>query len=963
MLRPLAIVLISFGFLGLLTSATQADTLVLQNGAEITPLPSQYSDSYRYYGCQDALIDPAQPLANYGRVLEQNLVGGSDRRLLVQFRNLHRAVGPGKEISAAYLVLHVDTDTWTTGNAISVYRLLRPWRQGSMSTTPQPQHWTSSWNYALYSADPNEAIAWDAAGASSAGVDRATAASAMTTTAAAYNPTAGTWRIGGLTSDVATFYETQAENFGWIIEYTEPTAATGQNVLHASESANIDLRPELVVVYADDTDPPARDVDLSVAYIARTPEYYRYEPVYNYLWFHNEYVGLLKNPGYENTQKWPNNGDVVTFTAHVQNKGLTLSSGPFAYHWKINGEVVATGVESTGIAPGGEATYDFNWIWNANDYANDTDMHCKSLDHRDRVVTFEVDTAAAIAEQCENNNSLTDFIEAPCMGFYVEQSFYDQFNETMNAVGSYSFEDWIQWHVRIWNDVFMEMSRYAGFAEDGVVERVRVQKIEVVADGVLSDGNHVPNGVTNFQIDGEWGFLTSSASQDYIDHFSKIIEWGLLHECTHQLGMVDIYTMNMESGTPSTPLKVQVRDGGDYYITRGYYPSHGGLMGGGDTRYDADYEGSGLLAGHTVGGLNSGCGCRRGYYGEYLYDIPQTVRIRILDATGDPLPNAELKLWQSSGGTIRDWLSWQPVHEGTADASGVFTLPNMDTVEDGPFTTHTGHTLHDNPWGRVNVVGSHGVFMIKVTAHGQTDYRWLMLPEVNRAYWLGNHDEYTFDIRAEIAPTSIDWTNIALSGTASSNIGGDVQYAVDGDVDTRWDAGNAAAGTYLQVDLGEPQPVAQVVLLQNTYNSDFFAQFHIETSLTGDFAGEELLFAREQLSWARASGDRRDMDPLNETCSWVTYAGAPAQARYVRVTADEGHWTKLAELIVYPAEETCFGDLDGDLDVDLADLVQLLSNYGDTTGASYTDGDLDADGDVDLADLVSLLSAYGSTCH
>jgi hypothetical protein len=69
-----------------------------------------------------------------------------------------------------------------------------------------------------------------------------------------------------------------------------------------------------------------------------------------------------------------------------------------------------------------------------------------------------------------------------------------------------------------------------------------------------------------------------------------------------------------------------------------------------------------------------------------------------------------------------------------------------------------------------------------------------------------------------------------------------------------------------------------------------------------------------------------------------------------------GFWTGATE------EGFCFGDLDGDRDVDLADLAQLLANYGTTSGAAYEDGDLDGDGDVDLADLAALLGVYGTTC-
>lgn len=60
----------------------------------------------------------------------------------------------------------------------------------------------------------------------------------------------------------------------------------------------------------------------------------------------------------------------------------------------------------------------------------------------------------------------------------------------------------------------------------------------------------------------------------------------------------------------------------------------------------------------------------------------------------------------------------------------------------------------------------------------------------------------------------------------------------------------------------------------------------------------------------------------------------------------------------------CPGDLDGDCDVDLEDLSQMLNHYGEVfPGPSPRDGDVDHNGDVNLQDLATLLSAFGSDCN
>lgn len=103
------------------------------------------------------------------------------------------------------------------------------------------------------------------------------------------------------------------------------------------------------------------------------------------------------------------------------------------------------------------------------------------------------------------------------------------------------------------------------------------------------------------------------------------VSGSLLHELTHQLGMIDLYNLDVSLEVP------QVLDRHGRPVQMEYWTSFlfPGLMN--DPGIDPP-----IYDEHTSLALNINKGYRRGYYGEYLYDIPEQSRLRVMDNEGHP---------------------------------------------------------------------------------------------------------------------------------------------------------------------------------------------------------------------------------------------------------------------------------------------------------------------------------------
>ncbi len=471
--------------------------------------------------------------------------------------------------------------------------------------------------------------------------------------------------------------------------------------------------------------------DLDVTHIARLP---RMNPV---SWiFPNEGAQYRGAPGtrraytpeeLETMKELPAEGDSVQLVAHLVNASDTPAPA-FEGQWEIDGRAVLR-VREGALEPWKRATIELPWRW-----ANGP-----------HTARFVADPGNLVEEACERNNELTDRTDALALQMRVTPPLYEAFRRMPNKLGSRSFEDWVQRHVRIMNHTFAACV-YPQTCPEGILERVRVDDFVLMTKEEMQ-----ANQPQTMGCDGGWNFYDDHFPDWFESHismdFKTSVDWGLIHELTHQLGIIDLYTIVVSQHWNH----VRGKDGQPLWI--GYGGSQPCIMSGSGVRVLPDGstpppltlkvdEDGRVTAGlglsfaayseHTAGGLNALLGRRRGHFGLYLLDLPEHAFVRILDNRGEPVAAARVNVHQQTPEPGPQSIPEAPSFSGATDAKGLFALGGR-------------------PFGDINPIGLNGILCFSIEARGHAEHRFLDITQFNLSSWRGETD-FVATFRTGIPP-------------------------------------------------------------------------------------------------------------------------------------------------------------------------------------------------------------------
>ena len=106
-----------------------------------------------------------------------------------------------------------------------------------------------------------------------------------------------------------------------------------------------------------------------------------------------------------------------------------------------------------------------------------------------------------------------------------------------------------------------------------------------------------------------------------------------------------------------------------------------------------------------------------------------------------------------------------PEISGQTGSDGSLHLPNLPV--NGGVALPTGHTLRENPFGMVDIVGYANIYLLKLQQGEHEEFHWLDITPFNLAYWQGQTAAYTHTLQTHFP--------VAGAPQAPQDLAGNVQ--------------------------------------------------------------------------------------------------------------------------------------------------------------------------------------------
>lgn len=678
---------------------------------------------------------------------------------------------------------------------------------------------------------------------------------------------------------------------------------------------------------------PRDETDLQVVTISRTPRYPRYDPQYSFYQitepngFGPYYFTAATSLGSGqngNTQRWPDPGQTVTYTATIRNRGTNAIATTVPYTWTLDGATVAESSTFALLNPGETTTVSWQMVW-------DDALH-------DIGFTFD------LADARPANNALSINSKSVAFLSYADRTYIEDFREESAGIDSITDDlfDWLNAHMARFNDLF---------EQGGTDKRVHYGILEALDDDAPDPNvSRIDFAIFPFRYHAADGSLRGSGYYDPNDD----LDYGLLHEMGHQLGLIDLYRLDL----PSELNKVSGEP----------YSAIPDLMHGV----------SHLISDHSAGAMTHWLNLAHGYYGQYLYQLPQQVRVRFLGFDGRPLAGAAVRVFQRTERPgLGDIITTQVKFEGTTDGNGEWTLPNVAIDHNLVPQTYAGDALPDNPFGYLAVVGTNGLLLLEVTSNDATDYAWLPITEVNDAYWAGQTGTAVFEKTLALGggtqffpplelteQNAADWSAWAQDGQLT--LTDDVTRVQVGAASLEYDAtgGYDNAATYpgfsnARWNLAAAQSIHLWAYAQNANGG--FQSGSPWIRLRGKDGFIELRSTSDQLN--QAIGKWAEfVIPIAGNADWArTVGGSPdiTDIRALELHADTwgaGFTVWWDGLSFDPP--VCAADYNADGAIDTRDVIAFLNDWSNHVPRA----DINGDATIDTRDVVAFLNVWVDGC-